>query len=343
MDTQTIDQSIPGTPGLYSPGGATDFGMSLNRNSGFRNAWEYRNQTPLPPDVERVIDDTITIVGRERTQLLDLYYARNLVTRLDDWIGIGSVERQRIGNTGRAERSMLPDDGRGERSRPDYGSDRTPVYCTWMPFDIDFRTQRIGERGGIDMESQQVANSARVINRSVEDQGINGLKSRDGVRMTINGLAADGLTATTSLTTHANWSTLTGQAITTKILTMIETLATAYKNGPYALLYSRSYSAVVQDLFINTQTEKIIDHLAGLGPYEGQKLYPIMVDNMAAGDVAIVELSKNSTDLLVGEEPIAISWIRPPMTRMYCVLSCAIFRFFVDANSKYGVVLSHQV
>lgn len=341
----TVDQSIIGNTGVYSPGGSSsvDFGLSLNANSGFRNAWEYRSQTPLPADVERVIDRTITTVGLERTQLTQLYYQRNLITRLDDWIGIGSVERQRIGRTGRAERSMLPEDGRGERFRLDYGSDRTPIFCTWEPFDIDFRTQRMGERGGIDMESQSVANANRVVNLSIEDQGINGLRSRDGVRMTINGLAADGLLATTSLTTHANWSGLTGEQITDKVLSMIETLGTGLKNGPYALLYPRSYIGVVQKLFIAQQTQTVIEHLRGLGPYEGENLIPVLVDSLPAGDVAVVELSKNSTDLLVGEEPIAISWIKPPMTRMYCVVACAIFRFFADANGKYGVVLSHQV
>lgn len=323
---------------------ANSFGGFNPSGNLYRNAAAYNQANPLPNDAGVMIDAVLTTIGMQRFQLGQLFYRNNLVTRLEDWIGVLSVERQRIGRTGRASRSMVPDNGRGERLKVPLDWDRTPIFATWEPFDLDARSVGAAGRKGMDLETTHVAEATRAINSSIEEQGIFGLLDRDGSAMKMAGLSAPGLLSTTSLTTHTDWTTLTGPDISSHVMSMILTLTATFRNGPYALLYPRNYMGILQEPYNATNpVDTIAQHLMKLGPFEGKALELAMIDSLPDGDVAVVELSKNTADFIEGEQPTAISWVTPPMTQSYCVVACGVFRFFVDGNGTYGVVVSHEV
>jgi len=309
----------------------------------FRNMKDFRVQNPLPDVDQAVLDNVVTTVGpRGMTITNDLIQYANggLVYPVPNWIGVSSIKRRKAGRAGAAKRSMVPENAvRGERWRLDQGSNTWPLYCTWDHFDWTIREEAAAERLGDPLDTSHAENANENINLLIEDQTINGLTDKDGSPMTIDGLAAPGLLSSTHTTTYSTWTGLTGKQIVDVVRGMLNTQRLHRKTGPQSLYLPGNFQSVTMDQYAAGYPKTILAALKEL-EYNNLPLNIKVAEGLPDGVVVMIEMSRKTVQVAVGQGPVPISWTVPPGWRRYnMIVAAMVTMVFPDYDGNYGVVV----
>lgn len=293
--------------------------------------------TIYPENAEEVIESAVTEIARKPLGVTAELLAENLVTPLPNWWAVPSLRRGRIGQAGRAHRSMIPD-SRGERFVLERDGVSWPIFCTWANFDFSIRELAIGQRMGAPLDVSHSEWATYLVQEANEDQAINGLTGPQGESLTIDGMSAPGLLGTSTTFTYADWNTLTGAQIVDLVQTQIEVLRQTHRNMPFTLLVPSNYSKKLTSQYTTLFKGTILSFLEELGPWGGRKLKVVLVDTLPNDRVVLFASDKRVVDLVVGQQTIPVSWKDGPGWNTYwVVLNCVIFRMFADKNGDYGV------
>lgn len=306
---------------------------SLSAASGMRVA------TPYPENAHEVVEAAVTEIATKPLTLTQEFIAAGLVTPLPNWWAIPSLRRDRIGQAGRAHRSMVPD-SRGERFVLDRNGVSWPVFCTWANFDFNLRELAVGERVGTPLDVSHSQWATYMVQEANEDQIINGLTDEQGSAATIDGMSAPGLLSSDVTFTYSTWTGLTGAQILAEVKSAIELIRLTHPNIPLTLFIPGNYSDVMGNDYSTNYTGTIIQRLQQLGPYGGRNLRVVVADTLPDDRVILVAMDKRVVDLVIGQQPVPISWKDGPGWRTFwVVLDCVIFRMFADKNGNTGVAV----
>lgn len=295
----------------------------------------------FPDNANEIIETAVTRVGKRGLNIVSDLIEAGLSTPLPNWWGVPSLRRGRIGEGGNARRTMVPD-SRGERFVLSRDGVSWPIYCTWANFSFDARTLAVGQRMGTPLDVSHTEEATYRDNEMIEDQSLNGLTDSDGNTMTIDGMSAPGLLSSTTTFDYATWTGLTGAQIVDEVQSAIELLRLNHFRGPFRLYVPGNYTTKLTSDYGTAYPKTIIARLQELGPYGGRNLEVRFSDLLPDNRVIIVQMTSDVVDVVVGQQPVPVSWTDGPGWNTYwVVLACVIFRMFQNKNGDYGVAVGN--
>lgn len=310
----------------------------IMRSGKFRNMRDFRVQNPLPDVDQSLLDDTVTRVGPVNLTITNDMIQAGMFKSIPNWIGVPSVKRRKSGRAGAAKRSMVPET-RGERWRLDQGSDTWPLYVTWDHFDFDIREEAHAQRLGENLDTSHEENAIINVNTAIEEQTIFGLTDKDGSVMKIDGLSAPGLLSAGTVATYSTWTGLTGAQILTIVRGMLDTQRTKKKYGAQTFYYPGNYQSKLMDEFTTGYPKSILQRLQEL-EFNNQPVKFKVAESLPDDSTILLEMSRNTAQVALGQQAVPISWTTPPGWRRYSMIVAAMVTMvFADYDGNYGVVV----
>lgn len=310
----------------------------------------FRAASPLPEDAQRLIDDAVVRVGRQNLVLVNDLLAAGLTRPLPNWLGVMELGYDRTNDAGQAMRTMDLD-VRGERFVLARDRRVIPIYATHDDFSFGARELAAAERVGQPLDTSHVEQATRNVNLAIEDQAINGWELADGTQAKVNGNSAPGLLtapANTYQYTGSNkaWNhaSKTGLEILTDVLAMVDLAKADGYFGPFNFYMPTAYwstlfrrysdGTTTFDTSIMEQIERIT---AG-----GRAINFREVPQLPANRTALVQMTSNVIDVIVGQTPAEVSWTSGNgWRRFFVVVACMITRIKEDYDGKSGIVVGN--
>lgn len=300
-----------------------------------------RVQGPFPEGAHEVVEAAVTDIARKPLTFTQEFINEGLTTPLPNWWAIPSLRRNRGGQAGRAHRTMVPD-SRGERFVLDRDGVSWPMFCTWANFSFDIRELAIGQRMGSPLDVSHSEWATYLVLEAVEDQIVNGLTDEQGNVITIDGMSAPGLLGSTNTWTYATWTGLTGPQILAEVQSAISDLRVTHPNMPLTLFVPTNYSDILGADYTANYPKSVIARLQELGPYGGRNLRVVLADTLPDNRVVLIAMDRRAVDLVVGQQPVPLSWKDGPGFNTYwVVLSQMVFRMFASRDGVYPVVVGN--
>lgn len=296
----------------------------------------FRANSPLPKNSQEVIDDAVIRVGRQRLTIVDDLINAGLTKPLTNWLGVPLLTSHRVGEAGYAQVTMVPK-ARGERQLPERTPYTVPIPCTWDDFSYDIRTQAAAERTGTPLETDQVEQSTRNVNESIEDQAINGGPQVDGNRAI--GLLES--TSTQAFVDNESWTAAghSGDDIFRDVQNMVGIAVDKRFPGPYNLYVNSTYGLKLGEDFKANGDRSILERLTAT-PYGSRSLNIRIADMLPADTVLLIQMTSDVVDVIVGQTPTPVSWSDGPgWEEFFVVLACIVPRVKSNSNGDFGVVV----
>jgi hypothetical protein len=297
-----------------------------------------RGLAMLPPRSQEAIQTEILRVGRQGLVLVNDLINQGLVYNLDNWLSYTELTQQRGGGGVNAQQTMDLD-VRGERQMPsDLNSYTIPLPATWSDFSEGIRTILMARRTGQPFDVTLVGEATYAINRLIEDQGWNGWGKK------VNGNSLPGIfTAPVNVFEYDAWDDpgVSGADIEEFIQGMADMPGEEYP-GPFTLYINRRYNSKLNRKYsdgVTTFDTTIRQNLEGM-QFGGQNLRIQTVPSLGTDQVALVQMSTNVLDVVMGQTPDTISWQAASGLRFfYMVLAGVWVRIKSDFNGGQGIVV----
>lgn len=305
------------------------------------NIGEIRSAGALPDEAQRLVDTAVVRVGLERLSFVGDLISEGLVFPISNFLGVMEVYWEKEGKIGHAERVMLPT-ARGERQMPARVGARIPNYLTIDDFSFNVRVLLASERSGAPLDVSMVEQATRRVNEAIEDAGIN------GAGISVAGHDAPGLLNAPNVNTYQYvggeaWDVVghTGEEILSDVLAMIDVLQGDGYYGPYNLYLPTLYGSKLNQDFKSATSGTIRERLEAIEA-GGRTIRIRVADRLPANRVALVQMTSNVVDVIVGQQPIPISWEEGPgWDKHFVVLANVVPRIRDDADGKSGIVLGN--
>jgi uncharacterized linocin/CFP29 family protein len=339
----------PGSNGLlYAGGGEPLVTPSLSRLATYHQAANgnsraalaaYRASRPLPEDAQRMLDNTLIRVGRQRLNIVSDLLNAGLTFDLPNWLAVPTIQWERIGEGGSARRTMVPK-ARGERFILDMTPASLPVYCTWADFSFDIRTLLAAERAGYNIDTAHAEMSVRNVNITIEDQAVRGAGLQVTGGFTAPGFFTSGFAVNTdTFVDNEAWTASghSGEDIHGDVVALIELLQADKFYGPYRLYVPMNYWNKLQfDYKSGTSgstMERILDGMDGV-------LSIRMSEHLPADKVLLVQMTSDVVDVITGQQPTLVSWEDGPgWERFFVVMACIIVRIKSNILGNQGFAI----
>lgn len=301
---------------------------------------ELRSLAPLPDEAQRLIDNKVLQVGLERLAIAAEIMSRGLIYNLTDPLSVMELYQEADSKVGFAKRAMLPA-ARGENQLLDKVGVRTPIYATFDDFSINVRTLRASERAGAPLDVSMVGQATRRVNEAIEDATIN------GPGLTIAGNATYGLLNAPNAQSIAYESGMawdsaskTGEKILADVLSMIKKLQAQQKYGPYTLFVPSTYGVKFAEDFKANGSDTIGERIAAVN-VGGAPIKIVVADQLPANRTALVQMTDDVLDMIVGQEPTPLSWDTDGSgwERQFVILAFMIPRFKTSYTGQSGICL----
>ena len=341
--TNVVEKAIAATGG---------WSVKSMREPGFRSLEQvemegfdprFRALAPLPDRAQIVIDRAVVEVGLQRLTFVADMLAAGLTFNLSDPLSVTQLEWQSTNKVGAAQRTMSPS-ARGENKLPAILASRLPVYLTTDVFELDIRTLKMSQRIGMPLDTTLIEQCTRSVNEAIEDAAINGATTLDGQALAVAGYSAPGLVnapnAEVETLTAAAWSTApVGSTVFAQLMLMIGKLQTNKKFGPYRLYIPTAVGNALASDYNATNNAQGLTIAQRLLQIEGLQAIRV-ADMMPATKVALVQMTSDVVDMVVGQPPTVIPWTSlDGMTIHNLIMAIMIPRFRSDYNGDSGVAI----
>jgi hypothetical protein len=305
----------------------------------FRNQ-QSRNMSPIEIAEISLIDDVVTQVGTQGQSIIPAMIAAGMVKRIPNWVGVTSIKRKKTGRAGTAHVEMEPE-SRGERFRLDQGSDTYPFPVFWANFDFSIREEAQAERLGDSLDTTHVENATVNVNIKTEAQAISGLTDKDGSAMKLDGLSAPGLLNSTTTWTYSDWTGLTGAQLVDEVISALALQDDNLRTGAQTLFVPTNYQPVLLKQYAAGYPKTILQALKEL-EYNNRPLNVQVARSLPAHRAILMDMTRNTGQVVVGQGPVPISWLSPGGWRRYwMVVACMITMITADSNGEYGVIVGN--
>lgn len=301
----------------------------------------FRQLAPLPFFAQQEIDGQVLQVGLERLTIVRDFLSAGLIKSIPDWLGVMSLYWESVGKQGGARRTMIPN-ARGENSRADRIGTRLPIFCTVDDFELNARELMASQRANQPLDVSEAAASTRRVNEAVEDQAINGW----GIN--VSGNSAPGLLNAPGANNYiykgaTAWDdpSKVGGDIMSDVKGMMTLLNNAKRYGPYNLYIPTNYGIALIDDYKTYGTTSILGRLQQIQA-GGRNLQIEVADLLPVNRTAMVQMTSDVADVVVGQEPTELSWEdNSGWERTSVILACMIFRPKADAAGNSGICLGN--
>lgn len=302
-----------------------------------------RTLAPLTDKAQVVIDNAVVEVGLQRLTFVADILAANLTYNLTDPLSVTQLEWSTMNKVGAAQRTMSPS-ARGENKMPSMLPYRLPVYLTTDQFELDIRTLKMSQRIGLPLDTALVKQCTRSVNEALEDAAINGATTLDGQNLVVAGYSAPGLmnapNAETQVLTLAAWTTVpVGLTVYNETQLMIQKLKANKKFGPYRMYVGTVIAGAMDADYDTVSGSRGLSIRERLVKIEGLDAIRT-TDLMPANKVAIVQMTSDVIDMVVGQPPTVIPWTSlDGFTIHNLVMAIMIPRVRSDANGDSGIAI----
>lgn len=289
----------------------------------------------LPPDAQRKFDTEVTTVGTDGLVLIQDFMAAGLTTPLPEWLSVMRMDWEATNRVGNPKQGMLPGTA-PERKMPDRELSSIPIYGTWDEFQFNLRLILASRRSGVPIDTSVAADVTLRINELIEYTGWHGLSwNVDGVP--VYGIRNHPQAITTPISDWAD-PTTTGEDIIAEVQAMAGEAISVKRRGPFNLYIPTLVNNRFSGDYKSNSDKSILTRLQEL-QYGGRPLNIRSADQLGAGEVSLVEMRKNTGDVIVGQEPTMVSWeAGNGMERYFMILACIILRLKTDIDGVIGIV-----
>lgn len=295
---------------------------------------QMRSLSPLPEDAQRIIDQAVVRVGRDRLVVVADLIDAGLTYNVPDALSVMEVQWDAVSESGHAQRTMNPS-ARGENQLPDRVPNRIPLYLTTDDFFFGIRTLRASQRVGMPLDTTLVEQATRNVNEAIEDAAIN------GAQLKVHGYDTPGLLTAPNVNTFTitNWMTETGENILAQVLSMIGVAHSARRFGPYNLYIPTNYGVRLQNDFKANGELSIMARLMQVQS-GGRTLNIRVADQLPANTVVLVQMTSDIIDLVDGQRPVTVPWTSPDgFTLYWLVMAIQVPRVKTDYAQTSGIVV----
>lgn len=311
-----------------------------------------RAHSPLPDDVQTMIDSTIQRTQEESLGLRQAVSDAGLIVPLPNWLSVLSIDSDAINDVGEAKQTMELD-VRYERSVQDIARRRIPIFATWEAVDFGHRLLQVADRAGWPLQTNHVAQATRNVDRKLEQQFLQGLRTRQGTSFKIDGNDAPGILSsqvnTYEFIDSEAWTAdgHSGEDIEDDIDAMANLIADSSGGnfaGPFMLVVGTLYNNKLNKRFVNTYDSGTIRSNLLEKDYGGQ-LKIVRTARMPADYVALVQLSSNVIDMIVGQGPQSYSWRTSNhqfAATATMIVACEILRVHETYEGHQGIVVGYK-
>lgn len=315
-------------------------GMMLRAQSGGIDPVQFvRANSPLPADAQQLIDDVLV-----RDALTSLVIVRDLMEEglvypLDNWFGVTELYWEAGNEVGTPVRSMSP-----VTRRENYKADRTgyrlPIPCTSMEFAIEPRELAASQRAGAPLDTANVEQGMRRLNEANEDAVLNGMSEIKSLGNTVPGILnapnAHGHTYTGGELLTAK----SGEEIVAEVGIMLGLMDEDDQPGPYNWYVPKAdhrYLATTD--YKANSSDTILSRLQAIESGGGRNLRVRMAGKMPATKSAMIQMTNDVIQLVVGQEPEHLSWEEGPFDIRHVLLSCIVPRVRTNYSNQSGIVI----
>lgn len=295
-----------------------------------------RALSPLSDKAQVLVDRAVLSVGLQRLVVAADVMAAGLTYPLTDPLSVTQLEWESISKTGGAQRTMNPS-ARGEFQLPNRTINRLPIYLTTDDFSLGIRTLKMSQRVGTPLDTTLVEQATRRVNEAIEDAMIN------GAGLNVGGYGAPGILNAPNANTYditTNWNTtITGDAIRVDVMAMISLLQGDLKYGPYNLYVGTAYGNALTADFKANGDKSIIARLQEIQA-GGRGLIIKVADQMPTTTVALVQMTDDVVQMVVGQPPTVIPWTSlDGFTLFWLVMAIMVQRVRSDYDGNSGIVV----
>jgi uncharacterized linocin/CFP29 family protein len=286
-----------------------------------------------------MFDNEVIQIARQRLVVAGDLISRGLTMPLPDALGVPMLHWQTGSDMNPAQVDMsgiTP----GQNDRQEFANAYLPIPIVHKDFQINIRALHASRRGGNPLDVSQAGLAARIVSEGIDNIIVNGAAIVHGGG-TVYGYTTHPQRITGSLT--ASWATATGDQILTDTLAMVAALKAKRFFGPYGVYMSSDFEVGLERDFKTNVMGTIAQRLLMIGNppnvlgATGIQFIKV-VDQLAAGQVVVVQLTKDVVQLVDGFAPTTVQWEEMGgMIELFKVMAIMVPRFSVQQNGWLGV------
>jgi len=302
-----------------------DFNVNALRN----------NATTLRHEEWQFYDRAIVDIARPVLVGVNDLRSRGLTFNLDGMANM-ILAWETLSDTEEAQMAMNPG-AEARDDNPEFVMNYLPLAVTYKGFNIDVRSLNASRKLGQGLDVTQAEQASFKVADKIENVLFNGASTYKFAQGTIYGYCDFPKTNTVEIDTHWDDSGATGETIVAKVLEMIQASVDDNHFGPWGLYVPQGYAAVLGDDYKAYSSTTIGQRIADIENVEFAKVAP----KLAADNVLLVELSKNTVEIVIGLDVTNIPWEGPGgFTLHHKIVAIMVPRLKADQEGRCGIVLA---
>lgn len=233
----------------------------------------------------------------------------------------------------------------GSRDRQKYLTNYLPLPIAHQEFELSIREMSMATlTQGASLDVSHSREATITVTELLEDMLFNGRSTYTWGGGTIYGYTDHPNRATVAMGT--SWATDTGPNILLDVRAMIQDLVDNRRYGPYGLYVSTNIQVNLERPYDDTYPVRSIREMIlaiGAGGREGDQgtgriEFIHTADKLAASTAVLIDLTRESVEMVVGFEPRTIQWQElGGMTTIFKVLAIMVPRIRADQGNRTGV------
>lgn len=222
-----------------------------------------------------------------------------------------------------------------QQDRPTYETKYLPLPIIHKDFQINTRVLAESRKKGEPLQTSMARLASRVVAEKVEEILFKGASSYSYASGVLYGYEDFNHASTGSLSANWDTSAATGEVILEDTLAMIQKQINMHHYGPFQMYIPQAYETKMEEDFKANSDRTIRERLLAINSLRGITV----CDTMSEHTVLLVEMSRESVELVVGMEPTTIQWVEQGgLTNLFKVMTIMVPRFFADQNGNCGIV-----
>jgi uncharacterized linocin/CFP29 family protein len=222
-----------------------------------------------------------------------------------------------------------------KNDRQEFVPNYLPLVITSKSFKIGVRELNASRKGTQSLDATLAQNAAFKVADKIEEvlfRGASTYKFGDGI---LYGYCDHPNRNLVTLGTHWDASAATGATIVAQVLDMVQAAINDNCYGPYGLYVPPAYASVIADDYKTYSSVTIAQRIQEIQNMQFVKVAP----KLAANNVVLVQLSKNTVEMIIGMDVTNVPWDSPGGFYLnHKVMAIMVPRIKADQDGRCGIV-----
>lgn len=296
------------------------------------NKLQLRTNDTLRHEEWQMIDDELLMVARERLTAIADLQSMGLVKNLGG-LGVMVSAYERSTDMTEAQVNM---DGvtEAQKDRQEYDLVGVPVPIFSKNFSFNSRQIEASRMRGESLDVTAAAMAQRKVLDSLESMAFNGVSNLVVDGKQIYGYITHPNRETLTLA-GTGWATVAGRDPIGDVEKMLQKAYDIDRYGPFLLYVCKEYWGPIQADYSTAKGDRTFkERIEAFADITEVKVAPALPNN----SVVLVQMTKDTVDLAVGQDISNIEWESKPMLSEFKTFAAMAIRVKADANNTVGVV-----